>query len=50
MGVLSSRPPKVIMIHDVRSWYMCKIGEVGDYKIRKVYEKLCNEGTLKDKF
>ena len=50
MGVLSLIPPKVIMIHDVRSCYICKIGEVGDYEIREGYEKLCNEGTLKEKF
>ena len=50
MGELSSIPPKVIMIHDVRSCYMCKVKEVGDYEIREAYEKLCDEGTLKDQF
>lgn len=29
---------------------MCKIGEVGDYEIRAVYQKLCDEGILKDEF
>ena len=47
MGVLSSIPPKFIMIHDVRSCYMWKIGEVGDFEIREAYEKLRNEGILK---
>ena len=50
MGVLSLIPPKVIMIHDVRSCYMCKIKEVGDYEIREAYEKLCNEVILKEEF
>lgn len=50
MGVLSLIPPKLIMIHDVRSCYMCKIGEARDYEIREAYEKLCNEGILKEKF
>lgn len=29
---------------------MCKIREVGDYEMREAYEKLCNEGILKDEF
>lgn len=37
MGMLSSIPPKVIMIHDVGRCYMCKIEEVGDYEIREAY-------------
>lgn len=47
MGMLSSIPPKVIMIHNVLRYYMCKISEVGDYEIRLVYQKLC-DGVLKD--
>ena len=43
MVVLSLIPSKVIMIHDVWSCYMCKNGEVGDYKIQEAYEKLCDE-------
>ena len=50
MGVLSSIPPKFIMIHDVRSFYMCKIGEVGDCEIHVAYDKLCDEGRVKDEF
>ena len=41
MGLLSSIPPKFIMIHDERSCYMCKRGEVGDHEIREACEKLC---------
>ena len=50
MGALSLIPPKDIMIHDVKSCYMCTIGKVGDYRIREFYEKLYNEGILKDEF
>lgn len=48
MGVLSLIPPKVIMMHDVGSYYMCTIGEIGDYEIREAYDKLCNGGIMKD--
>lgn len=45
---LSSIPPRIIMIHDVRSCYICKIGETGDFEIRNVYDRLCIDGKLKD--
>ena len=32
---LSSIPLKVLMIHDIRSLYICKFGEIGDYEIRE---------------
>lgn len=48
MGVISLIPPKVIMIHYVWSLYMCKVGEAGDYEICEAYEKLCEEGILKE--
>jgi hypothetical protein len=48
LGALSSTPPIVINIHDVRSCYMCKVGEVGDYKLRLAYEKICEERVLKE--
>ena len=50
MDMLSSISPKVIMIHDLQSWYMFKIGEVSDCKIRESYEKLCDEWVLKEEF
>ena len=49
MSILSSLPPRAIMIHDVKSCYMCKMGEVGDYEIHLAYKKLC-DGVLKDEF
>ena len=48
MGAFFSIPPKVIMIHDVWSCYMCKIGEVGDYEIQEAYEKFCDEGEIQN--
>ena len=50
MGGLSSIPPRVIMIHDVHSFYKCKIREVGDYGIQMAYEKLCDGRILKDEY
>ena len=47
MGALSWIPPKVIMIHNMRSDYMYKIC---DYDICVVYDKLSDEGILKDEF
>jgi hypothetical protein len=49
MGVLSSIPTKVIRIHNVQSCYIYKIG-VGNYEIWGAYEKLCDEGVLKEEF
>lgn len=39
-----------LFTNSVISYYMCKIGEVRDYEIKEAYEKLCNEGILKDEF
>lgn len=49
MGALSLIPPKVLMINDVCTCYMCKIGEIGDYELREAYDKLCDNGVLKAK-
>lgn len=50
MDAPSSIPPKVIMVHDAISCYMCSFGEVRNYEIREAYDKLCNGGILKDEF
>ena len=39
-----------MMINDVHDFYMCKIGEEGDFELREAYEKLCEYGALKDKY
>lgn len=40
-GALSMIPPQLLMIQDVKNWYTCKIGSMGDMEIRETYEKLC---------
>lgn len=45
----SSIPPRVIMIHDVRSCYIGKIGEIDDFELRNAYYKLCENKRLKEK-
>ena len=47
MSNLSLIPPELLMIHDLRSHYMCKIREIEDFKIRVSYEKLCKNKGLK---
>ena len=43
-------PSKVVMVQDVRKCYNCKIGVIGDLEIFQAYEKLCDNGILKEKF
>lgn len=43
-GALSSIQPRFIMSHDVRSCYMCKIGEISDFEMRAINERLCKNG------
>ena len=50
VGALSSIPPKVLMMNDVRNFYICNIEEIRDLEIRKTYAKLCSNGVLKDEF
>ena len=38
------------MLQDVRKFYNCNIGAIGDMEIREVYDKLCVDGALKDEF
>ena len=49
-GTLSIIPPKVFMVQDVRKCYNYKIGTIGDLEIFEAYEKLCDNGILKDEF
>ena len=41
---------KVVMVQDVRKCYNYKIGAIGDLEIFQVYDKLCDNGILKDEF
>lgn len=36
------------MIQDVRCYYTGKIGEIGDMEIRETYQKLCDNGILRE--
>lgn len=49
-GALSIIPPKVIMVQDVRKCYNCKIGAIGEMEISQAYDRLCENGFLKDEF
>ena len=49
-GALSIIPDKVVMVQDVRKCYNCKIGAIGDLEISNAYDKLCDNGKLKDEF
>ena len=48
LGSLSSITPKVFMVHDVCSCYMCKVGEIEYYELWNAYDKLCENGILGD--
>ena len=47
--VLSSIPLRVIMVHNVQSCYMYKIGDIKNFELRNAYDKLCDNGALKEK-
>ena len=43
-------PDKVVMVQDVCKCYNCKIGAIGDLEIFNAFDKLCENGKLKDEF
>ena len=47
---LSMIPPNVLMIQDVRKCYNYKIGSIGDMEIRQAYEKICENGVLREEY
>ena len=47
---LSIIPAKLVMVQDVKKCYNCKIGAIGDMEIQKAYDKLCENGILKEEF
>ena len=49
-GALSIIPPKVVMVQDVRKCYNCKIGAIGDMEIIQAYDRLCENGVLKEEY
>ena len=50
VSMLSIIPPKVVRVQDMRKCYNYKIGAIGDLEIFQAYEKLCDNGILKEKF
>lgn len=49
-AALSMLPPQVLMIQDVRCFYTCKLGSIGDMEIRETCGKLCENRALKEEF
>ena len=49
-GVLSMIPPKVVMIQDVQKCYNCKVGSIGNLELKEAYDRLCENGKLKDEY
>ena len=49
-GALSIITPKVVMVQDIRRCYNCKIGAIEDMEMREAYEKLCENGVLKEEY
>ena len=49
-GALSMIPDKVVMVQDVHKCYNCKIGAIGDLEIFNSFDKLCDNGILKDEY
>ena len=41
---------KVVMIQDVRKCYNCKVGSIGDMELRDAYDKLYDNGILKEEY
>ena len=47
-STLSMIVPNVIMVQDVRKCYNGKIGSTGELEIREAYNRLCENGVLKE--
>ena len=49
-GALSMILSKVVMIQDVCKCYNYKVRSVGDMELRDAYDKLCDNGVLKEEY
>ena len=47
-GALSMIPLNFLMVQDVRKCYNYKIGSISDMEIKQAYEKLCENGVLRE--
>ena len=50
VGALSMILPKVVMIQDMRKCYNCKVGIFGDIELKEAYDRLCDNGILKEEY
>lgn len=46
-GAHSCIPHKVLLIHNVRSFYHCSIKELGNFELDQAYGALCENDVLK---
>ena len=42
--------PNVVMIQDVWKCYNYKVGSIGDLELKEAYDRLCENGKLKDEY
>ena len=49
-GTLSMITPNAIMVQDVRRCYNCKIGSIRDLEIKEAYDRLFENGVLKEEY
>jgi hypothetical protein len=49
-GTLSMILPNVIMVQDVRKCYNGNMGSIGDLEIIESYDRLCENGFLKEEY
>ena len=49
-GALSIIPPKIFMVQDIRRCCNWNIGAIVDMEMREAYEKLCENGVLKEEY
>ena len=49
-STLLNIPPQVLMIQEVRCFYRCKVGRIGDMEIKVTYGKLFENKVLKEEF
>ena len=49
-GALSMILDKVVMVQEISKCYNCKIGAIGDLEIYNAFDKICDNGILKDEF
>lgn len=48
MGTHSMIPPKVLLMHDVRTFYHCPIQDLGTFEMNEAYSTMCENGVLKE--